>query len=89
MHLFRALAIQLVSWIVAVFALRYTVTPPAGIGAIVVMQAGIAAAFALTLKAPRWWVVIHLLFSPLVVGGACALMIWLTGREDRRDLGRR
>ncbi len=68
MHLFRALAIQLVSWIVAVFALRYTVTPPAGIGAIVVMQAGIAAAFALTLKAPRWWVVIHLLFSPLVVG---------------------
>ena len=27
-----------------------------------------AAAFALTLKAPRWWVVIHLLFSPLVVG---------------------
>lgn len=29
------------------------------------------------------------LVSPLLVGGACALMIWLTGREDRRDLGRR
>lgn len=67
MHLFRALAIQFVSWIVAVFALRYTVSPPAGVVAIVVMQAGIAAAFALAMKAPRWWVLIHLLFSPMVV----------------------
>lgn len=67
MHLLRALAIQLVSWIVALFALRYTVSPPAGLGAVVIMQAGIAAAFALALKTPRWWVAIHLLFSPLVV----------------------
>ncbi len=68
MHLFRALTIQFVAWAVAIFALRYTVTPPAGLTAIVIMQAGIAGAFALATRAPRWWVVIHLLFSPLVVG---------------------
>lgn len=67
MHLFRALAIQFVSWIVALFALRYTVSPPAGLAVVVIMQAGVAAALALALRAPRWWVVIHLLFSPLVV----------------------
>lgn len=68
MHLFRALTIQFVAWVVAIFALRYTVSPPAGLTAIVIMQAGIAGAFALATRAPRWWVAIHLLFSPLVVG---------------------
>ncbi|WP_018412236.1 class I SAM-dependent methyltransferase [Methyloversatilis thermotolerans] len=67
MHLLRALGIQLVSWIVALFALRYTITPPAGLGSVVIMQAGIAGAFALAMRAPRWWVMIHLLFSPLIV----------------------
>jgi hypothetical protein len=67
MHLFRALTIQFVAWIVAIFALRYTVTPPAGIVSIVIMQAGIAGAFALASRAPRWWVIIHLLFSPLII----------------------
>jgi hypothetical protein len=68
MHLFRALTIQFVAWVVAVFALRYTVTPPGGLLSIVIMQAGIAAALALAMGAPRWWVAIHLVFSPLVVG---------------------
>ncbi len=68
MHLFRALTIQFVAWAVALFALRYTVSPPAGLLSIVIMQGGIAAAFALATRAPRWWVIIHLLFSPLLVG---------------------
>ena len=68
MHLFRALTVQFIAWAVAVFALLYTVTPPAGLTAVVIMQGGIAAALALAMGAPRWWVIIHLLFSPLVVG---------------------
>lgn len=68
MHLFRALTIQFVAWAVAVFALRYTVSPPAGLVAIVIMQAGIAGGLALASGAPRWWVTIHLLFSPLIIG---------------------
>ncbi|AOF81975.1 methyltransferase small domain protein [Methyloversatilis sp. RAC08] len=68
MHLFRALTVQFIAWAVAVFALLYTVSPPAGLTAVVIMQGGIAAALALAMGAPRWWVIIHLLFSPLVVG---------------------
>lgn len=68
MHLFRALTVQSIAWAIAAFALLYTVTPPAGLAAVVVMQGGVAAALALAMGAPRWWVTIHLLFSPLVVG---------------------
>jgi precorrin-6B methylase 2 len=68
MHLFRALTVQAIAWAVSAFALLYTVAPPASLAAVVIMQGGVAAALALAMGAPRWWVVIHLLFSPLVIG---------------------
>lgn len=67
MHLLRALMIQAVSWAVALFALRYTVSQPPGLTVIAIMQGGIAGGLALAMRLPRWWIVIHLLFSPMLI----------------------
>lgn len=66
----KALFVQLAGWltigVMPGFGMIAGPRPPG----VALLQAGIAAAAALALKQPRWWLPIHLAFGPAVISGS-------------------
>ncbi|MBL8480677.1 MAG: methyltransferase type 12, partial [Rhodocyclaceae bacterium] len=67
MHLIKALGAQISGWFVAILALRLVETVEPSPWGLLLMQGGFAAATAWWMRAPPWWIPIHLAFSPLIV----------------------
>lgn len=67
MHLVKALGAQISGWFVAILALRLVETVEPSPWGLLLMQGGFAAATAWWMRAPPWWIPIHLAFSPLIV----------------------
>lgn len=61
----RALLAQIIGWVCALLALRAGLLP--GPVSLLAAQAVAAAATAVTLRSERWWIPIHLGFSPLLL----------------------
>jgi SAM-dependent methyltransferase len=63
----KALAAQLIAWMLAGAGFLALGQPLAPSLALAILQGGLAAAIGALLRSERWWIAIHLLFSPALV----------------------
>jgi hypothetical protein len=79
-YLLKAIAAQAAGFIFVYSLGHNNILPALPLLGLALIQGGLAAATALILLSPRWWLFIHLFFTPaLVLAIAAALPTWLYG----------